>query len=436
MNWKDYENEICDFFQREYPTATITHNATIRGRYSFTDRQVDILVEDYVAGNRFVIIIDGKFFSKKIDVKCVESFIGMVNDIGAHKGLMITSRGYSKAATQRAYNDPIDIELDILNFDDLDKYQGFVAMPYSGGKGAVAPAPFGWVIDANPEDKVLCYLYQRGLDIKKAKKRFEFMYINIWHKRDDINTIDKLIEFQNENILTNNPNAKFSIINTINRKDAVTKIREADIPNYQGPEITGYAEFENFIFFCVLLTTKEFRNKNLRKLEYILGKIIPLDIKFDNVKIIEKTLIKLKSITNSEDKINLRLKLSKWYLEMDDLNNAINILEEIIFEAPSNYPASKKLLELRKKGNNEHALKNELDRFFNLDPKNPTIYKDIIEVFQNDVNYLYEFLLKKTKEYKDKHILANIYFYLSQIAPDNFEAIDFSDKARKLFEDI
>jgi tetratricopeptide (TPR) repeat protein len=437
MNWKDYENEICDHFRNEYPDATVTHNATLHGRYSFTDRQVDILIEDYIAGNRFVIIIDGKFFSKKIDVKCVESFIGMVNDIGAHKSLMITSKGYSKAAIQRAYNDPIDIELDILNFADLDKHQGFVAMPHAGHTGVVLPAPFGWVVDAKPEDQALCcYLYQRGLSIKEAKKRFEFMYVNFWKKTIDINTIDELIEFQNARIMASNPDAKLNIINTINRKDAKTTIREADIPRYHGLEITGYVDFKNCIFFCVLLTRKEFRNKNLRKLEYILGKIIPLNIKFDNEKRIEKALTELKSITDSKARANLREKLSRWYLEMNDLNNAINVLEEIIIEFPSHYSASKRLLELRKKEHNKHKLKKELDRYFNLDPKNPTIYNDIIEIFQNDIKYIYDFLIKKVKEYKDKHVIANIYFYLSQISPDNFEAIDFLDKARKLFEEI
>lgn len=436
MNWKDYENEIYDHFKNEYPDATITHNATLHGRYSFTDRQVDILIEDYIAGNRFIIIIDGKFFSKKIDVKCVESFIGMINDIGAHKGLMITSKGYSKAAIQRAYNDPIDIELDILNFADLDTYQSIGAIPHAGDAGVVLPAPFGWVVDAKPEDKVLCYLYQRGLSIKKAKKRFEFMYVNFWRKTTDINTIDELIEFQNARIMASNPDAKLNIIKTINRKDAKTKIREADILRYHGLEITGYAEFENFIFFCVLLTTKEFRNKNLKKLEYILGKIIPCNIKYDNTESIKKILIDLKSITDSEDRVNLRFKLSKLYLEMNDLNNAINVLEEIIVEFPSHYSASKKLLKLRKEENNDYALKKELDRYFNLDPKNSTIYKDIIEIFQYDIKYFYNFLIKKVEEFEDKHVLANIYFYLSQISPDNFEAIDYLDKARKLFEEI
>jgi DNA-binding SARP family transcriptional activator len=121
---------------------------------------------------------------------------------------------------------------------------------------------------------------------------------------------------------------------------------------------------------------------------------------------------------------------------MNDLNNAINVLEEIIVEFPSHYSASKKLLKLRKEENNDYALKKELDRYFNLDPKNSTIYKDIIEIFQYDIKYFYNFLIKKVEEFEDKHVLANIYFYLSQISPDNFEAIDYLDKARKLFEEI
>jgi len=73
---------------------------------------------------------------------------------------------------------------------------------------------------------------------------------------------------------------------------------------------------------------------------------------------------------------------------MDDLNNAINVLEEIIVDFPSHYLASKRLLELRKEENNDFALRKELDRYFKLDPKNPTIYNDIIEIFHYDINTL------------------------------------------------
>ena len=389
MNWKDYEEEIFEYFREEFPEATITHNNILPGRFSHINRQIDILIEDYVAGNRFIIIVDGKFFSENVDVKEIESFIGMINDVDAHKGLIITRKGYSKAAIQRAYNDPIDAELDILNFEDLHKYQGFVAIPYVGNFAVVIPAPFGWVIDNDVDKSVLCTLYQRGSNFDDAKKRLEFMYVNFWNKKKESITLDELIDSQNMSITNNYPNARISKISSSKRKDAIIKIREADIPDYGGIEIRGYVEFEDFIFFCVLLTPKELRNKNLRKLEYILAKIIPIQVNFDNTKVIKSALQKIKKLSDKDERAKLRLQISDWYYEMDDITNAIKTIEDIILEFPSHYMASKRLLILRKKVNNKKILKSELDRYFNLNPQNPTIYNDIIDVFHNDKKFLY-----------------------------------------------
>ena len=66
MNWKDYEKEIHEYFVKQFPNAEITHNVKVEGRYSRTERQVDILIEDYVAGNRMRIMVDGKYFSEMI----------------------------------------------------------------------------------------------------------------------------------------------------------------------------------------------------------------------------------------------------------------------------------------------------------------------------------------------------------------------------------
>ena len=85
MDWKQYETEIFELFQRQYPDAEITLDAKKSGLYSKVERQIDVLIEQYIAGNRFTLVIDGKYFNKKVDVKAVESFIGMLEDIGAHK---------------------------------------------------------------------------------------------------------------------------------------------------------------------------------------------------------------------------------------------------------------------------------------------------------------------------------------------------------------
>lgn len=69
MTWKDYEIEISEYFKRQFPNADISHNVKVEGRYSKIQRQIDILIEDYVAGNRMRIIVDGNFFLKTLTSK-------------------------------------------------------------------------------------------------------------------------------------------------------------------------------------------------------------------------------------------------------------------------------------------------------------------------------------------------------------------------------
>jgi len=49
------------------------------------------------------IVVDCKCFSKRIDVKQVEAFCSMLEDLDAHQGCFNYSIGYSKAAINRAF---------------------------------------------------------------------------------------------------------------------------------------------------------------------------------------------------------------------------------------------------------------------------------------------------------------------------------------------
>lgn len=278
MTWKDYEIEIHDYFKEMYPNADISHNVTVAGRYSKVDRQIDILIEDYVGGNRMRIVVDGKFFSEKIDVKDVEMFIGMLNDCEANKGLLITKEGFSKAAINRAHFDPIDIELDILNFKDLHQFQGFGGLPYSGKHGVILPAPFGWVLDGTRRANMLATLYQRGLTLEQAGESKELMYVNLRSKDDEIKTLDDFLTFQEGYILHDFPDAGIEFLPTVKRDDATIKLRAIEIKSYPTKEYTGFVDFDEFIFFCVLFTTEELKKKNIRKLESILQRVLPLHV--------------------------------------------------------------------------------------------------------------------------------------------------------------
>jgi len=283
MNWKDYEKEIYEDFARIYPNTQITYNTRIIGRYSKVERQVDILIEEYIAGNKIKIIVDGKFFKKKIDVKIVEMFIGMLKDCYVSKGILITKEGFTQAAINRAYYGEEDIELDILNFKDLKKFQSFIAIPYSGTSAVVLPAPFGWLIDGTRRTGMLATLYQRGFTLEDAAKNKEWMYINIKDKDEQIKNLDDLLKYQKKYTLETNPNAKISMLPTIKRIDANVKIRIIDDEFYPTKEYTGFVEFEKFIFFAVLFTPEELKNKNIRKLESILLQVKPIFIEHKDI---------------------------------------------------------------------------------------------------------------------------------------------------------
>jgi len=199
MNWKDYEVEIKDALEKSYPNSNIFYNTSVIGRFSKAKRQVDILVEESIMQNRFRIVIDGKYFNKKVDVRDVELFIAYLQDCQADKGIMITTKGYSKAALKRAHFDPSRIELDIFNKDELGNFQCLWYGVIIDGAGLQFPAPFGCIIDTGGNLQNGIKIYQRGLSLKVAEKRNEFMNIKVHQLFTANTTISSWIKKKLEN---------------------------------------------------------------------------------------------------------------------------------------------------------------------------------------------------------------------------------------------
>jgi len=277
MDWKEYEKEISDYFHSEYPDAKLTPDARIVGRFSKIERQIDLLIEGSIVDFKFRIVVDGKYRDKKIDVNDVESFIGFVRDVEADRGIMISTKGYSAAAINRGHYDDSEIELDILNFKELKRFHAFCALPFAGNHGVILPAPFGWIVDGTKREGVVATLYQRGLTFDSAGEAKEWMYINFWSKEKEVNDIDSLCKLQ-ESYLKEVQGVEIEYRDELIRKDAKTKLRLLKSPSYPTPEYTGFVEFDEFIFFCVLFTPKELEAKNLRKLRYIMRSVLPFGV--------------------------------------------------------------------------------------------------------------------------------------------------------------
>jgi hypothetical protein len=280
MDWREYEAEIEQHFREEYPHARITRNAKMPGVHSGVLRQIDVLVEQQLCDMPFRIVVDGKFRTDKLDVKDVEEFLGLVEDVQAHKAVLVSLAGYTEAATTRASK--ADLILDVLNFDELHEYQGLTAIPYAGEHGAVLQPPLGWVVDGTQGKGALAWLYQRGLTLPEAQTRREFMYVNFWKKKDDIRSLDALIAYQNEYLVNNpdNPATTIEMEHPVNREDAVqTAVRKVMFRNHPGvAEYTGFVDFDGFVMMCVLFCRDELAQKNLRNLRFVLRKVFEMHV--------------------------------------------------------------------------------------------------------------------------------------------------------------
>lgn len=274
MSWKKYEEDVYNECCRIFPEASITRNVHVRGRYSETMRQIDVLVSDCIIdGEKTSIMLDAKKYSQKVDVKCVESFISMLEDTGIQKGILVTCMGFSKAAIKRAHKGTKNVQVEILDMHDLKLYQSPMAIPFSGEYGVVLKSPFGWIVDGQKNDIAPAILYQRGRSFEQACNNKEWMYIQFWHKDENISTIDELVVKQNEDLVET-----YGDIPVSGEWYEDIYIRKVIIESHSIIEMTGYKDFGGFIFFGVLFCQEEFLNRNIGKLKYLLSSAISVKI--------------------------------------------------------------------------------------------------------------------------------------------------------------
>jgi hypothetical protein len=127
MRPSDYEDALLQHLRHEFSNPLFSVVGTedgrqhkIRGRYSKADRQIDVAV--YRHGNPSPILMaDAKRYRTRLDVKAVECFIGMVDDVGANIGLLVAPKGFTVAAKQRAR--AASMVLKVMSIDKATTYR-------------------------------------------------------------------------------------------------------------------------------------------------------------------------------------------------------------------------------------------------------------------------------------------------------------------------
>ncbi len=104
QNWKLYERMIARLVADQSTTdLCVTPNARIVGQISGVMRQIDVLIDArHDTDNSRRVIVDAKLRKRKIDVRDVETFRGLMADVKATHGYLVAPSGYTKAAERRA----------------------------------------------------------------------------------------------------------------------------------------------------------------------------------------------------------------------------------------------------------------------------------------------------------------------------------------------
>jgi hypothetical protein len=109
MDWRQYERQIYDLFRNKYPQYESLFDQKLLGRHSKILRQIDILVKFRVADVDGIGVFDCKCYGEKVDVQTIDYMIGFLDDLGARLGGVVTTKGFSEGAENRAKAASIDL---------------------------------------------------------------------------------------------------------------------------------------------------------------------------------------------------------------------------------------------------------------------------------------------------------------------------------------
>lgn len=103
-DFREYENGVADILASVVGEAgNVQRNVKLPSRSGGRARQIDVLVEATTSGiTNTRLIVDCKRGKKPMDVKDIEEFIGMVEDVGADMGILVSAAGASDGAMRRA----------------------------------------------------------------------------------------------------------------------------------------------------------------------------------------------------------------------------------------------------------------------------------------------------------------------------------------------
>jgi hypothetical protein len=252
---KEYEKFIYEKFREFFVGFEVNLNDKILGKLSGIKREIDVSVKGKVNDFDLLYIVQCKDHIKPADVKIIGEFSSVIKDLGASKGFLICSSGFTKTIHQYAKN----LGIELITIEDINstKWKAEIEIPilYIWKKLS---------INYKPQIKVTPELAERNkTKIILSQKDFEFVSVDNGH------TSIRLIDYLNDKIGA--------------EKIDITKITSLvlDNPNL----LLKFAELWIPVIFTIGFETGEiFYLKYIKPLEYsqiinhVTKEIMPLKI--------------------------------------------------------------------------------------------------------------------------------------------------------------
>jgi hypothetical protein len=125
--WKRFEKLVYEIQKELAGDAEVKFDDSIVGVDSKVARQIDISIRKHVGQYAILIAIDCKDYTEPLDVKDVETFSALVQDVRANRGALIVSSSFTPAALNIAKNEGIDTYR-LVDTENVD-WKTYAALP-------------------------------------------------------------------------------------------------------------------------------------------------------------------------------------------------------------------------------------------------------------------------------------------------------------------
>lgn len=298
MSWKLYEHKVLERFREIYPTSEVQYNTSIKGIKSGRSRQIDTLIINKVGNTEVKTVIDSKCYAKRISITTVESFIGFLSDVGADRGIMVTEVGYSKAAKQRAQKEDLEIELNILTFDELPDFLGFQGVMKFGPIDCLFEVHPKWILNSkNPTLDALAKIYPNKYDWNSATKNREYIYGTILphidenHDVPDDFNFEDVIKLINDSLFSKYPKLnKINITPLIDLDGSPVAVHNAIMDKFS--EYVAVASYDEYSIIFGLVTPNKRAEINLEALKFTVSQLQTIFTRFPKLPNLSEMFLK------------------------------------------------------------------------------------------------------------------------------------------------